>query len=109
MTLVVLSKHILNLLWYPPCVSMVTGLCAEWSAVSILAGARNFSPLQNVHTSSGSPSLLFNGYLGFFLGHKQLGCEAGHLTPPGAEVNEWNSPYMPYWHTEGQLYCMHHV
>lgn len=45
----------------------------------------------------------------FFLGHKQLGCEADHLTPPGAEVNEWNSLYMPYWHTEGQLYCMHHV
>ena len=67
MTLVVLSKHILNLLWYPPCVSMVTGLCVEWSGVSILAGARNFSPLQNVHTSSGSPSLLFNGYLDFFL------------------------------------------
>jgi hypothetical protein len=64
--LVGLSRGILNLLWYPPCVGIVTGLCAEWSGVSFLAEARNFSPLQSAHTGSGSPSLLFNGYLMFF-------------------------------------------
>jgi len=82
-------------LFYPPCVGKVTWLCAEWSGVSLLAGARNFSPLQMSTLALGHPASYSMGIWDFSLGDKQLGCETGHLTPPGAEVNEWNSPYMP--------------
>ena len=57
----------------------------------------------------GHPASYSMGIWSFFLGDKQLGCEAGHLTPSGAEVNEWTSPCMPEGHTEGQLYLMQHV
>lgn len=38
----------------------------------------------------GHPASYSMGIWGFLLGDKQMGCEAGHLTPPGAEVNEWS-------------------
>jgi len=43
----------------------------------------------------GHPASYSMGIWVLFLGDKKLGCEASHLTPPGAEVNEWSSPYMP--------------
>jgi hypothetical protein len=78
-----LSRCILNLLWSPSHVGTVTRLCAQWCGVWFLAGTRIFSTFQNVQTGSGAhPASYSMGTWGFFLGDKQLGCEADRLTPP---------------------------
>jgi hypothetical protein len=64
--------------------------------VGFLAGARDFSVLQNVQTSMQFVLRSFSPWI------KQTGREAGHSPPSYAEVkNEWSytlTSHMPLWH-----------
>ena len=79
-------------------VAIVTRL--KWAGqfgAQILAGMRDSSLLQMVHTSSGGlPSPLFSGYEGSLLGVKRSGCDVDHFPPSSAEVkNEWSYTSSP--------------
>ena len=51
----------------------------------------------------GPPSLVFNGYRGYFLGIKQLGCAADHSPPTSDEAkNEWS-------YTTAPPICLHNM
>jgi len=51
-------------------VSIVTVLLAGWSWVQILVGTKDFSPLQNIQTSSGAHTAFYMWVQGFFPGIK---------------------------------------
>jgi hypothetical protein len=84
----------------------VTGLCAGWCRVQILAGVRDFSLIQNVQTIAGAHHLPLPWVQGVISSGIKRRADHSSLSSPLVK-NVWNytslPPCVPAWCAQGQL------
>ena len=78
-------------------VSIVSRLRAARTRGLILGkGKESYSSPERTDSLCSSPSLLYKGYLKFFLGVRRSKCEVNHQSPSSAKVKkEWSYTYTP--------------